>query len=80
MDSPEQVSNEFRRKLRGEEKRRREQLLNSSKIATTYNFRVLLLSPAIQPGFFTASSKGSGTLKSQTDNSALTYWSGIIQL
>src|SRR5258708_35384975 len=55
MDSPEQVSNEFRRKLRGEERSRREQLLDSSKIATGFKFRAPLLSPLIQRGFFTAS-------------------------
>ena|ERR1700675_138007 len=37
----------------------------------SYKFRVALLSPPIQRGFFTASTKGSGTLKSQTSPSAL---------
>jgi hypothetical protein len=55
MDSPGQVSNEFRRKLREEGKSKREQLLDSSKIATGYKFSAPQLSPRIQPGFFTAS-------------------------
>jgi hypothetical protein len=60
MDSPEQVSNEFRRKLRGKERSRREQLFDSSKVATDYKFRAPLLSPLIQRGFFTASPERVG--------------------
>ncbi len=81
MDSTEQVSNEFRRKLRGEERSRREQLFDSSKVATDYKFRAPLLSPLIQRGFFTASEReGSGTRKCQISRSELTNWSGIIEL
>jgi hypothetical protein len=62
MDSPGQVSNEFRRKLREEGKSKREQLLDSSKIATGYKFSAPQLPPRIQPGFFTASFGRVGVL------------------